>query len=194
MSVQIKPLKGFSNPINNESNTLSLLVKSDYELYEHLNKSKKKLIPSLISILNYFRDSEIKFYHKVQIPMKHNNYTFITSKCYKLSLDSLKVTIDDSLKDVIESCPNSYTSHFVNIFVKKNGDIISLNNDGFIKLNHIIRCAINNNHIYKFSNNDLFEKTMMKIEKNDTYILKQTKIINKKYLRILRHHIDYLTL
>ena len=32
MSVQIKPLKGFSNPINNESNTLSLLVKSDYDM------------------------------------------------------------------------------------------------------------------------------------------------------------------
>ena len=32
MTVQIKPLKGFDNPINNEKNTLSLLVKSDYGL------------------------------------------------------------------------------------------------------------------------------------------------------------------
>ena len=36
MPVEIKPLKGFENPINNESNTLSLLVKSDYGLNEHL--------------------------------------------------------------------------------------------------------------------------------------------------------------
>ena len=41
MSVEIKPLKGFSNPINNESSTLSLLVKSDYGLNEHLHKSNK---------------------------------------------------------------------------------------------------------------------------------------------------------
>ena len=78
MPVEIKPLKGFSNPINNESNTLSLLVKSDYELYEHLNESRNKLISSLNSILNYFKDSDIKFYHKVQIPLKFNNNTFIT--------------------------------------------------------------------------------------------------------------------
>ena len=85
-------------------------------------------------------------------------------------------------------------SHFVSIFAKKDGNTIMLNNDKFIEVNHIIRNAISNNSIYDFFNNDPFEKTMMKIEKNDTYILKQTKIINKKYLRILRHHIDYLTL
>ena len=165
MPVEIKPLKGFSNPINNESNTLSLLVKSDYELYEHLNESRNKLISSLNSILNYFKDSDIKFYHKVQIPLKFNNNTFITSRCYKLSFDSIKVTIDNSLKDVIESCPNSFTSHFINIFVKKNGDTIILNNDKFIEVNHIIRDAISNNHIYNFSNNNLFEKIMTKIDK-----------------------------
>ena len=90
MSVQIKPLKGFSNPINNESNTLSLLIKLDYELYEHLNESKNKLILSLTSIFKYFKDSEIKFYHKIQIPMKHNNSTFIISKCCEVSLNSIK--------------------------------------------------------------------------------------------------------
>ena len=47
----IKPLKGFVNPINNESNTLSLLVKSDYELNEHLHESKQKLGISLTSII-----------------------------------------------------------------------------------------------------------------------------------------------
>ena len=192
MSVQIKPLKGFSNPINNESNTLSLLVKSDYELYEHLSKAKEKLILSLTSILNYFKDSEINFYHKVQIPNK-NNSLYITTRCYKLSLNSLKRIIDDSLKKVIDLCPNSYTSHFINIFVNKNGNTIILNNNEFIELNRIIRTSINNNHTYKFSNNNKFEKTMIKMEKKNTYIAKQTKIINKKYLHILRQHIEYLT-
>ena len=194
MSVSIKPLKGFSNPINNESNTLSLLVKSDYELYEHLNESRNKLISSLNSILNYFKDSDIKFYHKVQIPLKFKNNTFITSRCYKLSFDSIKVTIDNSLKDVIESCPNSFTSHFINIFVKKNGDTIILNNDKFIEVNHIIRDAISNNHIYNFSNNNPFEKIMTKTDKKNRYIDKQSKIVNKRYLSVLKQHIEYLTL
>ena len=35
---------------------------------------------------------------------------------------------------------------------------------------------------------------MMKIEKKNSYIEKQTNIINKKYLRILRQHVEYLTL
>ena len=164
MSVQIKPLKGFSNPINNESNTLSLLVKSDYELYEHLSKAKEKLILSLTSILNYFKDSEIKFYHKVQIPNKHN-YIYITTRCYKLSLNTLKEIIDDSLKKVINLCPNSYTSHFVNVVAKKDGNTIILNNNEFIELNRIIRDSINNNHTYEFSNNNNFEKAMKKVEK-----------------------------
>ena len=194
MPVEIKPLKGFSNPINNESNTLSLLIKSDYELYEHLNESRNKLISSLNSILNYFKDSDIKFYHKVQIPLKFNNNTFITSRCYKLSFDSIKVTIDNSLKNVIESCPNSFTSHFINIFVKKNGDTIILNNDKFIEVNHIIRDAISNNHIYNFSNNNPFEKIMTKIDKKNRYIDKQSKIVNKRYLSVLKQHIEYLTL
>ena len=193
MPVEIKPLKGFSNPINNESNTLSLLVKSDYDLYEHLNESRNKLISLLNSILNYFKYSDIKFYHKVQIPLKFKN-TFITSRCYKLSFDSIKVTIDNSLKDVIESCPNSFTSHFINIFVKEDGDTIILNNDKFIKVNHIIRCAINNNHMYDFSNDYPFEKIMTKIDKENRYIKKQTKIVNERYLSVLKQHIEYLTL
>ena len=66
MPVEIKLLKGFSNPINNESNTLSLLVKSDYELNEHLHESKQKLVISLTSIINHLKDAqEINFYHKL---------------------------------------------------------------------------------------------------------------------------------
>ena len=129
MTVQIKPLRGFSNPINNESNTLSLLVKSDYDLYEHLSKAKGKLISSLTCILNHFKDSEINFYHKIQIKNKKDSI-YITTKCYKSSLNSLKRDIDDSMKYAIDICPNSYMSHFVNIFAK-DGNTIMLNNDKF---------------------------------------------------------------
>ena len=106
--------------------------------------------------MNYFKDSEIKFYHKIQIPQKYNNHIFITSRCYKLSLNSLKVIIDDSLKDVIDSCPNSYTSHFINIFAKKNGDTIILDKDNFLEVNHIMRDAISNKYKYLFVDNKPF--------------------------------------
>ena len=195
MTVQIKPLRGFSNPINNESNTLSLLVKSDYDLYEHLSKAKGKLISSLTCILNHFKDSEINFYHKIQIKNKKDSI-YMTTKCYKSSLNSLKRDIDDSMKYAIDICPNSYMSHFVNIFAKKDGNTIMLNNDKFNELNHIIRSSIShiNNDQYLLVRNIPFEGLMMKIESSNAYIKKQTKIVNKRYLSVLKQHIEYLTL
>ena len=192
MTVQIKPLRGFSNPINNESNTLSLLVKSDYDLYEHLSKAKGKLISSLTCILNHFKDSEINFYHKIQI----KNSIYKTTKCYKSSLISLKKDIDDSIKYAIDICPNSHMSHFVNIFAEKNGNTIMLNNDEFNELNRLIRSSIShiNNDQCLLVDNIPFEGDMMKIESSNAYIVKQSKIINEKYLHILRQHFKYLTL
>ena len=35
---------------------------------------------------------------------------------------------------------------------------------------------------------------MIKIEKKNVYIEKQTNIINKRYLSVLKQHIEYLTL
>ena len=195
MTVQIKPLKGFRNPINSESNTLSLLIKSDYELYEHLSKAKEKLILSLSSILNHFKNSEVNFYHKMQVPSK-NGPIYITTRDYKLSLNSPKGIIDDSLKRVFDICHNSFLSHFVNIFVIKNGNTITLNNDNFLELNRIIRDAISNvNKIqYSFADNDPFEKIMTRINKKDRYIDKQSKTVNKRYLSVLKQHMEYLTL
>ena len=54
MTVQIKPLKGFKNPINNEKNTLSLLVKSDFKLQEHISKAREKLLVSLTNIIGNY--------------------------------------------------------------------------------------------------------------------------------------------
>ena len=35
---------------------------------------------------------------------------------------------------------------------------------------------------------------MRKIEKKNAYITKQSKIVNKRYLSVLKQHIEYLTL
>ena len=196
MPVEIKPLKGFENPINNESNTLSLLVKSDYGLNEHLHKSKQKLLISLTSIINHLKDAQvIHFYHKIDIPSSSYKWNFQITRFYKISLNSLKRDLDDSLKEVIELCPNKFNSHFVNVVAKKNNEVLKINNNNFIKINHIIRASISNikNYKYSFVNNP-YEEAMIKIKKKERYIVKQTKIINKTYLHILKQHIEYLTL
>ena len=165
MPVEIKPLKGFDNPINNESNTLSLLVKSDYGLNEHLHKSKQKLLISLTSIINHLKDAqEIYYYHKLEVPYLGKS-DFSRTRYYKISSNSLERDLDDSFKDVIRLCSNRFHSHFVNVVAKKNNKILKL--DNFLELNNIIRNAISNTKKYQylFVDNKPFEKTMRKIEK-----------------------------
>ena len=196
MPVEIKPLKGFENPINNESNTLSLLVKSDYGLNEHLHKSKQKLLISLTSIINHFKDAQvIHFYHKIDTPSSSYKWNFQITRFYKISLNSLKRDLDDSLKEVIELCPNKFNSHFVNVVAKKNNEVLKINNNNFTKINHIIRDSISNikNYKYSFVNNP-YEEAMIKIKKKERYIVKQTKIINERHLSVLKQFIEYLTL
>ena len=55
MTVQIKPLRGFINHYNHEQNTLSLLVKSNCDLQEHLSNAKEKILISLTSIMDYYK-------------------------------------------------------------------------------------------------------------------------------------------
>ena len=155
MTVQIKPLRGYVNQFNHEMNTLSLLVKSDYDLHKHLSEANEKLISSLTCIIKHFKDSEINFYHKIQI-REGKKSIYMKTKCYKPILNSLKRDINDSIKQAIEMCPNSYVSHFVNIFAKNNGNTIKLDNDEFNSLNHAIRTSIShiNNSKLLFVNND----------------------------------------
>ena len=193
MTVQIKPLKGFKNHINNEENTVSLLVKSDYELNEHLAKSKQKLVISLTRIINYLNEApDIYFYHKVGTPFNWRA-AYSRTRCYKISTNSLERDIDDSFKDVIRLSSNKFTSHFVNVVAKKNNEVIKLDKDNFLELNHIIRNAISNIKIYEFVDYIPFEK-YDKNRKKDIYIDKQIKIVNKRYLSVLKQHIEYLTL
>ena len=196
MTVQIKPLKGFENYLNGENNTLSLLLKSDYELNKHRQESKQKLLISLTSIINHYKDAQkIHFYHKLLVPIR-NRSDYIKTKWYELSFNSLKINLDDSFKNVISMCPNTIYSHFINIIITKNDEVLKINNDKFIELNNIIRSSISNinNNQLSFADNIPFEKPMRKIEKKNAYIDKQSKIVNKRYLSVLKQHIEYLTL
>ena len=108
MTVQIKPLKGFKNYYNNEYNTLSLLVKSDYDLLEHLSKAKEKLLISLTSIIDHYKNAqEIHFYHKLQTSLGRR-CKYLTTKRYKPSLNSLRVDLDDSLESLISIAPSKF--------------------------------------------------------------------------------------
>ena len=104
--------------------------------------------------------------------------------------------MDNSFKEVIESFPDTFYSHFINIIITKNDEVLKLSDDKFIKLNNIIRSAISNinySHLL-FIDNIPFEKNYEEDRKKDTFITKQTKRINEKYIHILRQHIEYLTL
>ena len=196
MSLEIKPLLGFENHYNGKTSTLSLLVKSDFELDKHLQKSKQKLAISLTSIINMFKDAQkIHLYHKLGVPHHCMGVYYLKTTYYRISLDSLDKDLDDSLKEVLKMCSNKFRSHFVNIIVMKDDEVLKLNNNKFQKANHIIRSAIStiNNNKYSFEGGP-YEKTMLKIKKKNRCINKQTKTINEMYLSVLKQHMEYLTL
>ena len=150
MTVQIKPLKGFKNPINHELNTLSLLVKSNHDLREHLINARDKILISLSSIMDYYESGqEIYFYHKIQVPKGYKK-EYLKSKRYKSSLNSLKVDLNDSLESLISFVPCKFDSHFINIIIVKDNETIELSADEFSKSNWIIRSKLT-----KINNEDL---------------------------------------
>ena len=150
MTAQIKPLKGFKNPLNHELNTLSLLVKSNYNLQEHLSNAKEKILISLNSIMEYYKSGqEIYFYHKIQVPHGYKK-EYLKSKRYKSSLDSLKVDLNDSLESLISFVPSKFDSHFINVIIIMDNETIELTADKFSKLNWIIRSKLT-----KINNEDL---------------------------------------
>ena len=196
MTVQIKPLKGFKNHYNHEHNTLSLLVKSNYDLQEHLSNAKKKLLISLTSIMDHYKSGqEIYFYHKLQVS-KGRRTDYLKTKRYKSSLNSLKVDLNNSLESLISFPPSKFVSHFINVIIVIDNETIELSDDKFHELNHIIRSKLSNinNNKLSFVDDEPFGKYMMEIERRKSYIKKQTKIINEKYLHVLRCHMEYLTL
>ena len=150
MTVQIKPLKGFKNSLNHELNTLSLLVKSNYNLQEYLSNAKEKILISLNCIMDYYKSGqEIYFYHKIQVPQGYKK-EYLKSKRYKSSLNSLKVDLNDSLESLISFVPSKFDSHFINIIIVMDNETIELSADEFSKLNWIIRSKLT-----KINNEDL---------------------------------------
>ena len=161
MTVQIKPLKGFKNYLNNEFNTMSLLVKSDLELKEHLSNAREKLLVSLTNIMDNYNSSYIiYFYHKVQVLYGKKTEYLSTKACLTKS-HTLKRDLNDSIKDLLKLAYGKLKSHFVNITILLNDKELNLSKDEFINLNWKIRSNLskmdNKDPIF-VDNNDIEKK------------------------------------
>ena len=157
MTVQIKLLKGFKNPINDEMNTLSLLVKSDLNLKEHLSKAKEKLLTALTCIKEaYNQNYIIYFYHKLQV-IYENKTEYLSTKAYLTNSCNLKRDLNSSVEEVLKMTYGKKTSHFVNLRIKLNDDVIELSKDELSNLNWKIRSNISkmNNEEILFVNDNV---------------------------------------
>ena len=157
MTVQIKLLKGFKNPVNDEMNTLSLLVKSDLNLKEHLSKAKEKLLTALTCIMEaYNQNYIIYFYHKLQV-IYENKTEYLSTKAYLTNSCNLKRDLNSSVEEVLKMTYGKKTSHFVNLRIKLNDDVIELSKDELSNLNWKIRSNISkmNNEEILFVNDNV---------------------------------------
>ena len=152
MTVQIKPLKGFKNYINGEHNTLSLLIKSDCKLQEHLSNAREKLLTSLTNIIDHYNSNsnyEVYFYHKLQV-LNGRRSDFLKTRSYKTKLDSIKIDLNASIEDLLRIAHGEFVSHFVNITILLNDEGLEPSANEFSKLNWIIRSKLT-----KINNEDL---------------------------------------
>ena len=157
MTVQIKLLKGFKNPINDEMNTLSLLVKSDLNLKEHLSKAKEKLLTALTCIMEaYNQNYIIYFYHKLRV-IYENKTEYLSTKAYLTNSCNLKRDLNSSVEEVLKMTYGKKTSHFVNLRIKLNDDVIELSKDELSNLNWKIRSNVSkmNNEEILFVNDNV---------------------------------------
>ena len=161
MTVQIKPLKGFKNYLNNEFNTMSLLVKSDLELKEHLSNAREKLLVSLTNIMDNYNSSHIiYFYHKVQV-LYGKKTEYLSTKASFTKSHTLKRDLNDSIKDLLKLAYGKLKSHFVNITILLNDKELNLSKDEFINLNWKIRSNLSkmdNKEPIFVDNNDIEKK------------------------------------
>ena len=183
MTVQIKLLRGFKNHVNNEHNSLSLLVKSDLSLKEHLSNAREKLLVSLTSILeNLDSNFVIYFYHKLLV-IYENIKEYLCTKDYYTDLDQLITDLDSSIEEVIKMTYGKKVSHFVNITIKLNDDddVYELNNKEFINLNGLIRSNLSkmNDEENLFVDNNNNDKPIKKKKKNNSKIDTYVKPIKK---------------
>ena len=156
MSSSVKLLKGFRNPINDETNTLSLLVKSDLDLKEHLRNSKEKLLTALTCIIeNYDSNHTIYFYNKLQV-LYENKTEYLSTKAYLTNSFNLKRDLNSSVEEVLKMTYGKKASHFVNVRIKFNDDIIELSQKEFKDLNLKLISALSkmNEEDYLFIDDD----------------------------------------
>ena len=145
MTVQIKLLKGFKNLINNESNTLSLLVKSDLVLRNHLSNAHEKILTSLTSILeNFDSNIVIYFYHKLSTVYENKMDYLCTKDYYYTDLDQLVSSLDSSIEEIIKMTYGKFKSHFINVTIKMNDcdNVYELSQKDFNDLNLKLRSAL----------------------------------------------------
>ena len=184
MTVRIKVLKGYINPINNEFNTLTLLIKSSYEIEEHLSKAKEKLLTALTRIIKEYENDKIEYYHKVQIQV-NRDHKFPTTKNYLLSIDSMN--LENSFKELSKIVlSNKLKSHFANIIVTRNNETIKLTEKEFSTISENIMkelITINNDEDLFTDKNDKVKskdanKTSLFIDDDDVKPFKKNKKVN----------------
>ena len=182
MSSSVKLLKGFRNPINDEMNTLSLLVKSDLDLKEHLRNAKEKLLTALTCIIeNYEGNHIVYFYHKIQV-LYERKTEYLSSKDYLTDLVNLKIDLNSSVEEVLKMTYGKKTSHFVNVTIKLNDDVIELSQKEFKDLNSKLISALSKiNEEYLFIDDNV--KTIKKNKKN-TIVKPIKKDLDDDYLFI----------
>ena len=154
----VKLLKGFRNPINNEINTISLLLKSNLDLNEHIKSIRPKLLNALTCISeNYGNGNNVCFHHKIVIAW-HRCNDYLATRDYLIKLDNLEKNLNSSLKETIRITRGKRVSHFVNIQISPNDDIdevLELSKKEIVDINSKVMSSISiRNDEYIFIDNN----------------------------------------
>ena len=165
MTVQIKPLLGYVNPINDENNTLSLLIKSNWPLREHLSNAIEKILASLTCIIRKYESKyKLYFYHKIKISCNRDP-EYHRTKSYEMHSQTIEKELSNSIKETLKKDFGKLLSHFINITISLNDELLVISKDSFSKLNWSIRnelAKINNKDPQPFNNEvkDIKEKPL----------------------------------
>ena len=220
MTVQIKPLLGYVNPINNENNTLSLLIKSNCQLQEHLSNSICKTLSALKCIMKkYDSKYSLHFYHKIKILCNNKkDPEYYTTKKYEMHAKTLEIELSNSTKEISRKDFGKLLSHFINITISLNDEPLVLNTKEFTNLNWMIRnnlAKINNmepqffddektNEVGQIKKNrevslfidddhyDPFEKRIHKAKEIALHLKRNMMKTNKNVISILPWYYDFL--
>ena len=174
MTVQLKVLKGF------RQNSLSMIVKSDYELMDHLINAKEKLLAALNKIIDHYQ-LEIYFYHKIQVKIELDNY-YLSTKEFKLT--NPKVDLENSYKELISMGHNKAISHFINFIIIKGDCKLRISDEDFRKIsNTIMNESININTTNSNKANlfidDIKESLFIDEDNDETDLRKKWRIQTK---------------